>query len=200
MGPGHTRHDHDHDHDHDERRDRLHDQLHDHLHDHFGGGRGLRGGRAGWGGRGGWGGGRRMRRGDVRAAMLVALRDEPANGYEVIRRLEERSGGLWRPSPGSVYPHLQLLEDEGLVRSSEVNGSRTYSLTDAGHAEAEDTTLRFGSGDEFDDRIRTLRQGVGQLMAAAKQLAGAGEGSQLDRGIEVIQRARKEIYQILAED
>jgi DNA-binding PadR family transcriptional regulator len=132
--------------------------------------------------------------------MLVALREEPANGYEVIRRLEEMSGGLWRPSPGSVYPHLQLLEDEGLVRSSDVNGSRTYSLTDAGRAEAEETTLRFGSGDELDDRIRTLRQGVGQLMAAAKQLAGTGEGSQLDRGIEAIQRARKEIYQILAED
>ena len=82
-----------------------------------------------------------MRRGDVRTAMLVALRDEPAHGYEVMRRLEEISGGLWRPSPGSVYPHLQMLEDEGLVRSSEVNGSRTYSLTDAGRAEAEEATL-----------------------------------------------------------
>ena len=70
---------------------------------------------AGGGGRGGWGGGRRMRRGAIRTAMLVALRDEPANGYEVMRRLEEMSGGLWRPSPGSVYPHLQMLEDEGLV-------------------------------------------------------------------------------------
>jgi DNA-binding PadR family transcriptional regulator len=132
--------------------------------------------------------------------MLVALREEPANGYEIIRRLEEMSGGLWRPSPGSVYPHLQMLEDEGMVRSSEVNGSRTYSLTDAGRAEAEEATLPFASDDELDDRVRTLRQAVGQLMSAAKQVAGADDGSQLDRGIEVIQRARKELYQILAED
>ena len=204
MGRGHSRHDHDHTHDHDhdldELRERLHDHVHEHFHDHFGGGRGMRGGRARWGGRGGWGGGRRMRRGDVRTAMLVALRDEPANGYEVIRRLEEMSGGLWRPSPGSVYPHLQMLEDEGLVRSAEVNGSRTYSLTDAGRAEAEGATLPFGSGDELDDRVRALRQEVGQLMSAAKQVAGAGEGSHLDRAIAIIQRARKELYQILAED
>ncbi len=203
MGRGHTRHEHDHNHehnhDHDELHGGLHEHLHDHLHDHFGG-RGMRGSRARWGGRGGWGGGRRMRRGDVRTAMLVALRDEPANGYEVIRRLEEMSGGLWRPSPGSVYPHLQMLEDEGIVRSSEVSGSRTYTLTDSGRAEAEAATLSFGSGDELDDRVRTLREAVGQLMSAAKQLAGAGEGSQLDRAIEVIQRARKELYQILAED
>ncbi len=204
MGRGHTRHEHEHEHEHDELRDRIHGHLHDHLHEHdhghFGGGRGMRGTRARWGGRGGWGGGRRMRRGDVRTAMLVALRDEPANGYEIMRRLEEMSGGLWRPSPGSVYPHLQMLEDEGIVGSSEVNGSRTYSLTDAGRAEAEEATFPIGSGDELDDQVRNLRQAVGQLMSAAKQVAGSGEGSQLDRGIAVIQRARKELYQILADD
>ena len=59
-----------------------------------------------------------MRRGDIRTAVLVALREGPANGYEVMRRLEEMSGGLWRPSPGSVYPHLQMLEESrrGRVR------------------------------------------------------------------------------------
>jgi DNA-binding PadR family transcriptional regulator len=110
------------------------------------------------------------------------------------------SGGLWRPSPGSVYPHLQMLEDEGLVRSSDVDGSRTYSLTEAGRAEAEknEGTLR-GAG-EADDKVRTLREALGQLASAAKQLAGAGETAQIDRGIAVIQRARKELYQILAED
>ena len=75
-----------------------------------------------------------MPRGAIRTAILVALRDEPGNGYEVMRRLEESSGGLWRPSPGSVYPHLQMLEDEGLVQSSEVDGSRTFTLTEAGRA------------------------------------------------------------------
>ena len=139
-----------------------------------------------------------MRRGATRTAILAALREEPAHGYEVMRRLEEMSGGLWRPSPGSVYPHLQMLEDEGLVRSSEVDGTRTYALTDArscggreghacpGMAPARPTT-----------RCGTLRLGIGQLMSAAKQLAGAGEKSQIERGIAVVQRARKELYQIL---
>jgi DNA-binding PadR family transcriptional regulator len=205
-------HDHDQVHDHD----RPHD--HDHSHDHFFAGRsgmrgrgrwGERGGwggeRGGWGGeRGGfgrgWGGGRRMPRGAIRTAILVALRDEPAHGYEVMRRLEEMSAGLWRPSPGSVYPHLQMLEDEGLVQSSDVDGSRTYALTDAGRAEAEKATLPWQATGETDDEVLSLRQGMGQLMSAAKQLAGAGEKTQIERGIAVIQKARKELYQILAED
>lgn len=194
-------HDHEHGHDHDEMREHLHEHLHDRLHEHFGGGRGRRGPRGRWGGeRGGWGGGRRMRRGDVRRTVLVALREGPANGYEVMRRLEEMSGGLWRPSPGSVYPHLQMLQDEGMVESSEVDGSRTYSLTGTGRAEAERSTLPFESGGEFDDQVRALRLAAAQLMSAAKQLSGAGEGSQVERGIEVIRRARRELYQILAED
>jgi len=141
-----------------------------------------------------------MPRGAIRIAILVALRDEPAHGYEVMRRLDEMSGGLWRPSPGSVYPHLQMLEDEGLVVSSDVEGSRTYTLTDAGRAEAENATLPWQGAGEIDDGVRTLRVGMGQLMSAAKQLAGAGQQSQIERGVAVIQKARKELYQILAED
>jgi DNA-binding PadR family transcriptional regulator len=186
-------HDHERIHDHDSRHD------HDHLHDHFFAG-GPRRGRWGGGERGGWAGGRRMRRGAIRTAVLIALREEPAHGYEVMRRLEEMSGGLWRPSPGSVYPHLQMLEDEGLLQSSAVDGSRTYTLTDAGKAEAEKATLPWQEQGEADNGIRDLRQGMGQLMSAAKQLAGAGEKAQIERGIAVIQKARKELYQILAED
>ena len=186
---------HDHDHDHD------HGHDHGHLHDHPFAGRGMRGGRGRWGGgRGGWGGGRRMPRGAIRTAILAALRDGPANGYEVMRRLEEMSGGLWRPSPGSVYPHLQMLEDEGLVQSSEVDGGRTFTLTETGGAEAEGAKLPWQEAGESDDEMRTLRLGMGQLMSAAKQLAGDGEKSQIERGISVIQKARKELYQILAED
>jgi len=178
-----------------------HQHGHDHGHDRFFAGRAMRGPRGRWaGGRGGWGGGRRMPRGAIRTAILVALREEPAHGYEVMRRLEEMSGGLWRPSPGSIYPHLQMLEDEGLVQSSEVDGSRTYSLTDAGRDESEKTALPWEADGEADDAVRTLRLAVGQLMSAAKQLAGAGEKAQIERGIAVIQKARKELYQILAED
>lgn len=185
-------HDHPHGHDHEHE----HERLHEHFFAHAMRGPGLRWG----GGRGGWGGGRRMRRGAIRTAILLSLREEPAHGYEVMRRLEEMSGGLWRPSPGSVYPHLQMLEDEGLVRSSDVDGSRTYTLTDAGRAEAEKNEGPLRTADEADDKIRTLREALGQLASAAKQVAAAGQAAQVDQGIAIIQRARKELYQILAED
>src|SRR5271165_3484937 len=174
-----------HQHDHDRAQAHEHDHPHGPDHDfrRFAG-RGMRGPRGRWGGeRGGWGGGRRMPRGAIRTAILVALRDEPAHGYEVMRRLEELSGGLWRPSPGSVYPHLQMLEDEGLVQSADVEGSRTYTLTDTGRAEAEKASLPWQAADESDDEVRALRLGVGQLMSAAKQLAGDGQKSQVERGI-----------------
>jgi DNA-binding PadR family transcriptional regulator len=166
------------------------------------GDRGDRGGRGRWGGeRGGWGGGRRMRRGDIRRAILSALKDSPAHGYEVMRRLEEMSGGLWRPSPGSVYPHLQMLEDEGMVQSTEIDGTRTFTLTEKGVAEAaNDSQLPWQTSGESDDQIRALRLSVTQLMSAAKQLSGAGENAQVERGIAVIKKARQELYQILAED
>src|SRR4051794_19550138 len=75
-------------------------------------------------------GGGRMRRGDIRTALLVVLEDGPGHGYELIQRLEAKSEGAWRPSPGSIYPTLQLLEDEGLVRSVEREGKRVYEVTD----------------------------------------------------------------------
>jgi DNA-binding PadR family transcriptional regulator len=187
---------------------------HDHDHDSPMGPRGGRrgpghdrgprggGGRGRWGGeRGGWGGGRRMGRGDIRRAILSALQAEPAHGYAVMRRLEEMSGGLWRPSPGSVYPHLQMLEDEGMVESSEKDGTRIFQLTEAGVAEAgSGSPLPWAASGESDDQIRTLRLAVTQLMSAAKQLSGAGENAQVERGIAVVQKARKDLYQILAED
>src|SRR5580704_10915094 len=190
TGPPQTRstrrndmpHDHNHDHDHDHGPD--HEHQHDHFFAHAMRGPGMRWG----GGRGGWGGGRRMRRGAIRTAILLALREEPAHGYEVMRRLEEMSGGLWRPSPGSVYPHLQMLEDEGLVRSSEQDGSKTYQLTDAGSAEAAAVPTMPWESAEGEDVIRQLRHSMGQLMMAAKQLSGAGDESHVERGIEVIRK------------
>src|SRR5882672_1400450 len=88
----------------------------------------------------GWEGrrrGGRMRRGDIRTAVLAILAEEPGHGYDVIQRLEEKTAGAWRPSPGSVYPMLQLLEDEGLVRSSERESKRVYEITATGREEAE---------------------------------------------------------------
>jgi DNA-binding PadR family transcriptional regulator len=205
MGYEHESH---HEHDHEPHHEPHHEhEHHGHEHDFEGprGPRGMRrgpGGRGRWGGeRGGWGGGRRMARGDIRRAILSALQDGPAHGYAVMRRLEEMSGGLWRPSPGSVYPHLQMLEDEGMVGSSEQDGTRVFHLTEAGVAEAANgTPLPWQGRGESDDQIRNLRLAVTQLMGAAKQLSGAGENAQVERGIAVIQKARKELYQILAED
>src|SRR5258708_8254046 len=78
------------------------------------------------------GGGGRKRRGDVRTALLLLLAEEPRNGYQAMHTIEELSGGRWRPSPGSVYPVLAQLEDEGLVRSIETDAGRAFELTDAG--------------------------------------------------------------------
>lgn len=167
-------------------------------------------GRRMWGGPEGgpgWGEGRRrLRRGDVRRAVLVTLGEGAAHGYEVMRRLEERTGGAWRPSPGSVYPTLQMLEDEGLVRAEERDGTRVYELTDAGRQERERAVddAREGSppwerSSEEGDRLRSLRDAVVQVNLAAKQVAHAGSAVQLDQALEILQRTRKELYQALAE-
>ena len=99
-------------------------------------GRGERGGRARWRGHGPFGGRGSRRRGNVRAAILALLTERPMHGYEMIQELDQRTGGVWRPSPGSVYPTLQLLEDEGLIAPETTGGRKAYSLTEAGQAEA----------------------------------------------------------------
>src|SRR5947209_234888 len=92
-------------------------------------------------GGGGWGphrrGPGRARRGDVRLALLRLLAEEPRNGYQLIQAIEERSEGMWRPSPGSVYPTLSQLEDEGLIRSVETEASRRFEITEAGREHLE---------------------------------------------------------------
>src|SRR5688500_8708904 len=89
--------------------------------------------------------GPRARRGDVRAALLVLLAEEPRNGYQLMQEIEERSGGVWRPSPGSVYPALQQLEDEGLVRVEQREGGKAYALTDEGRAHVEARSDQLGA-------------------------------------------------------
>ncbi len=153
-----------------------------------------------WGRRGG-----RMRRGDIRTALLVVLEDGPGHGYDLIQRLEEKSEGAWRPSPGSVYPTLQMLEDEGLVRSTEREGKRTFELTEAGTAEATERVAEAG-GTPWELAGRggrmhgELRASMGQLALAMRQVAAAGSDDQRTRVVEILKDARKRIYAILAED
>jgi len=146
-----------------------------------------------------------MRRGDIRTALLGALTDGPAHGYEIIGRLEDKSGGMWRPSPGSVYPTLQLFEDEGLVRSEQRDGKRVYELTDAGQTEAAERAERFGNAPWENDvesarELAVLMKSAVQLLAAAKQIARQGDPSQMERATTLVRATGKELYKILAED
>ena len=110
--------------------------------------------------------GRGARRGDVRAAVLALLAERPMHGYEIIQQIEERSGGVWRPSPGSIYPSLQLLADEGLVTGDETGGRRLFTLTDAGREEAarhEGDSPFHQERDEAFEVAHRFRDELGQL-------------------------------------
>jgi DNA-binding PadR family transcriptional regulator len=146
--------------------------------------------------------GRRAGRGDIRAAILVLLAEEPMHGYQVIQELTERTGGIWRPSPGSVYPTLQQLQDEELVREAPSDsGKRVYELTDAGREQAEGATAPWSEvTGESADALVSLHDLVHQVMAATRQVAHAGTAAQLDAAQAVLRDARRALYRLLAED
>ncbi len=154
------------------------------------------------GGRRGSGHGRRGRRGDVRAAILALLAERPMHGYEMIQEIAERSQELWRPSPGSVYPTLQLLVDEGLIVGTETEGSRRlFELTAEGRAAAE----KVGSppwdqiAEDVDPSQINLRATLGQLFGAVAQSAHAASAEQQQRIVDILNNTRREIYTILSE-
>ncbi|OLF13326.1 PadR family transcriptional regulator [Actinophytocola xanthii] len=148
-------------------------------------------------------GGRRSRRGDVRAAILALLAERSMHGYEMIQEITERSGQYWRPSPGSVYPTLQLLADEGLVVIFEGSGGkRRYELTDEGREAAarhEDSPPWDLIAQDVDPDDNSLRDAIGQLMGATAQVANAATQRQKKRAVEVLNNARRELYSILGE-
>jgi DNA-binding PadR family transcriptional regulator len=154
------------------------------------------------GGRGHGRGRHRVRRGDVRSAVLALLDDRPMHGYEMIQELEERTGGRWTPSAGSIYPTLQLLEDEGLVTPEEVDGRKVYSLTEAGKEAAPNRTeggRPWEQGDEDSPRFEARKE-MFKLMGAAKQLARADDEEQLTKAAEILRDARRKLYGLLAEE
>jgi len=141
-----------------------------------------------------------IRRGDVRGAILGALRDGPMHGYQVIQELEARSGGRWRPSAGSVYPTLQQLEDEGLVQSADVEGRRTYSLTEDGEtaaAEAPELPWEAAEGGDDDADLRRLAT---QLIAAAVQVEGVGSAATVEKARRILVDGRRAMYRLLADE
>ncbi|MEK1254263.1 PadR family transcriptional regulator, partial [Mycobacterium ulcerans] len=157
-------------------------------------------GARGGGRRGGPG---RGRRGDVRAAILVLLSEQPMHGYEMIQQIADRSNGLWRPSPGSVYPTLQLLDDEGLIAASASDASKKlFELTEQGREAAD--KIETPPWDEIAEGVDpahiNLRTAMRQLIGAVMQTAHAASPEQQQRVIDIINNARREIYGILGEE
>jgi DNA-binding PadR family transcriptional regulator len=149
--------------------------------------------------------GRRMRRGNVRAAILLLLEEEPRNGYQVMQEIEQRSEGAWRPSPGSVYPAFQLLADEGLIRGEARDGGNVFELTDAGKAYVEENRERLGNpwqqaGEGMPEGVRELIHLAMQVGVATRQVTHHGSEAQRAEAAKVLGDTRRALYRILAED
>ena len=157
----------------------------------------------GFGGPGRGGRGPRARRGDVRAAVLALLADRPMHGYEMIKEIEERSEGAWTPSAGSIYPMLQLLEDEGLIRGEEADGKRRFTLTDEGRKEQDEKSGDVTPWDAVRAGVPTghlqLRGSIHQLLSAVKAVASGGDEEQQNQVRELLDDTRRKVYGILAE-
>ena len=148
--------------------------------------------------------GGRARRGDVRAAILVLLAEQARNGYQLMQEIETRSEGAWRPSPGSMYPALQQLEDEGLVQVSTDAGGRLYALTAAGKKQAEaaqkePAPWEAALGPDHESSVE-FHQLVKQVTLAAMQVSQAGGAAQQAEARKILKDARKALYRLLAED
>jgi DNA-binding PadR family transcriptional regulator len=146
-----------------------------------------------------------MRRGDVRAAVLVLLAEEANNGYGLMQEIENRSEGVWRPSPGSMYPVLAQLEDEALISAEETEGRKQYSLTEAGTAYVEENREKLGEpwaglGDEVGEGRLELHSLLRQLAMAMTQVASAGTDAQIESARKILIDARKGLYRLLASD
>jgi DNA-binding PadR family transcriptional regulator len=150
--------------------------------------------------------GPKVRRGDVRAASLALLAEEPRNGYQIIQEIGERSGGVWQPSPGSVYPALQQLEDEGLIEAETPEGGRRrYALTAEGrdyvaaHADELRAPWDVVARSVGSDAIE-LRRLFHEVLMAAAQVARVGSTEQVDQARRILTDTRRRLYRILAAD
>jgi DNA-binding PadR family transcriptional regulator len=157
---------------------------------------------------GGAGGRRRsrVRRGDVRSAILDVLHssEEPVNGYQVIQQIADRTDGVWKPSPGSVYPTIAQLQDEGLVEDAPT-GRKAVRLTEAGtayvlqHPEEMAAVWAPFVEEEVDDEAVNFKQVIGQTVGAIIQVATTGTPDQRKKAIEILGDTRRRLYGLLAE-
>jgi len=144
-------------------------------------------------------------RGDVRAAILALLREGPLNGYQIMSEIEERSNGAWRPSPGAVYPALSALADEGLIEAAESAGRRTFTLTDAGREYVEQNPdMARGAWESQAQQeaweLPGLFAEAARLGGGIVQIAHNGNPDQVRAAERLLQRARRDLYKILAGD
>jgi DNA-binding PadR family transcriptional regulator len=146
----------------------------------------------------------KVRRGDVRAAILDVLAVEPMNGYQIIQQIAERSGGAWKPSPGSVYPTIAQLQDEGLVEDAPT-GRKAVRLTDEGRAYVEEHPDELAAvwapfvEEPDDDEAVNFKQVIGQTVGAIVQVATTGTPDQRQKAIEILGDTRRRLYGLLAE-
>jgi DNA-binding PadR family transcriptional regulator len=154
-------------------------------------------------GGGPFGSGRKARRGDIRTAALLLLAEEPRNGYQIMQEVEERSEGVWRPSPGSVYPALAQLEDEGLIRSEEIDGRKLFAITDEGRAlldkrGAEAPAPWEQMSGDVSDAAFEMGNLIRDVANAFAQLMRTGSDAQIAKAREVLRSTRRDLYRILA--
>ena len=149
--------------------------------------------------------GPRRGRGDVRTAVLMLLLERPMHGYEMIQQIRERSSEAWSPSPGAIYPTLQLLTDEGLITTDDLDGKKVSRLTETGQTLAQE--LQASKTAPWDEAsadagsgAHSLREAIFHLMSATKQMAMAGTDAQRQRTTELLDETRKKIYALLASD
>lgn len=163
--------------------------------------------------------------GDIRAAVLRELSDESMHGYQIIRAVEARSGGTWKPTPGSVYPTLQVLDDEGLVSAEQVGERKVYSLTDTGrlaaaaaasaatdsaNADSAHAGAAYAASGSPKAPQQAWGQGVHSALALTKSaaklaqvmtlVAQTGTSRQTERAVAIVDEARRKLYAILAEE
>jgi DNA-binding PadR family transcriptional regulator len=138
---------------------------------------------------------RRNRRGRLRNQILLLLADGPKHGYEIIQTIAERTQGLWQPSPGAVYPNLQLLEDQGLVESHWESGKRIFSITDAGRAAAQNVADETRTKPEDDNR--NLGRELMSLQLAVRQLALTGDPDKAQTARDILERARNDLLRLI---
>jgi DNA-binding PadR family transcriptional regulator len=142
----------------------------------------------------------------VRTAILALLAEEPRHGYQIIQDITERSGGQWKPSPGSVYTALSALQDEGLVDDEKIDGRRVFSLTASGRTHVEERAAELGAVfDGFEsesepDDVTDLRQLLFGVGGAAVQVVTTGTPEQVAAARSVLQAARRDLYRLLAEE